>query len=75
MQSAVLLKIKSLESSFTSSEHDISKFVIENPEYVISNTITNLAKKTNTSEASINRFSKKLVLRVLINSKLHWLKV
>ncbi|MBM7712348.1 MurR/RpiR family transcriptional regulator [Enterococcus xiangfangensis] len=60
MQSAVLLKIKSLESSFTSSEHDISKFVIENPEYVISNTITNLAKKTNTSEASINRFSKKI---------------
>lgn len=60
MQSAVLLKIKSLESSFTSGEYDISKFVLENPEYVISNSITNLAKQTNTSEASINRFSKKI---------------
>ncbi|MHC5247036.1 MurR/RpiR family transcriptional regulator [Enterococcus sp. LJL90] len=60
MQSAVLLKIKSLENTFTSSEHDISKFVVENPDYVISNSITNLAKKTNTSEASINRFSKKI---------------
>lgn len=60
MQSTVLLKIKSLENSFTIIENDIGQFVLENPEYVISNTITNLAKKTNTSEASINRFSKKI---------------
>ncbi|AYV68190.1 MurR/RpiR family transcriptional regulator [Niallia circulans] len=60
MQSAVLLKIKSLESTFTASEYDIGQFVIENPDYVITNTITNLAKKTNTSEASINRFCKKI---------------
>lgn len=60
MQSAVLLKIKSLESSFTASEYEISQFVMENPDYVISNTITTLAKAINTSEASINRFSKKI---------------
>ncbi|EPI01533.1 MULTISPECIES: MurR/RpiR family transcriptional regulator [unclassified Enterococcus] len=60
MQSAVILKIKSLESSFTTSEYEISKFVQENPDFVISNTITNLAKAINTSEASINRFCKKI---------------
>lgn len=60
MQSAVLLKIKSLESSFTASEYEISQFVLKNPDFVISNTITTLAKAINTSEASINRFSKKI---------------
>ena len=59
MQSAVLLKIKSLESTFTTSEYEISQFVTEHPDFVIANTITTLAKKINTSEASINRFCKK----------------
>lgn len=60
MQSAVILKIKSLESTFTASEYEISRFVIDNPDFVITNTITTLAKKINTSEASINRFTKKI---------------
>lgn len=60
MQSAVLLKIKSLESTLTASEYEISQFVMNNPNFVISNTITTLAKAINTSEASINRFSKKI---------------
>lgn len=60
MQSAVLLKIKSLESTFTTSEYEISQFVTEHPDFVIANTITTLAKKINTSEASINRFCKKI---------------
>ena len=60
MQSSVLLKIKALESSFTASEYEISQFVMENPDFVISNSITTLAKAINTSEASINRFSKKI---------------
>lgn len=60
MHSAVLLKIKSLESSLTTSEYEISQFVIDNPDFVISNSITTLAKAINTSEASINRFSKKV---------------
>lgn len=60
MQSAVLLKIKSLESSFTTSEYEISRFVLDNPDFVVTNTITTLAKKINTSEASINRFCKKV---------------
>ncbi|MGC6768183.1 MurR/RpiR family transcriptional regulator [Enterococcus sp. LJL128] len=60
MQSAVILKIISLESTFTTSEYEISQFVIENPDFVITNTITTLARKINTSEASINRFCKKI---------------
>jgi DNA-binding MurR/RpiR family transcriptional regulator len=60
MQSAVILKIISLESTFTTSEYEISQFVINNPDFVITNTITTLAKKINTSEASINRFCKKI---------------
>jgi len=60
MQSAVILKIVSLESTFTTSEYEISQFVIENPDFVVANTITTLAKKINTSEASINRFCKKI---------------
>ncbi len=60
MQSAVIMKIISLQSSFTTSEYEISQFVINNPDAVITNTITALAKKINTSEASINRFCKKV---------------
>lgn len=60
MQSAVIMKILSLQSSFTVSENDIAQFVTREPESVITSTITELAKKINTSEASINRFCKKI---------------
>jgi len=60
MQSAVIMKILSLQSSFTVSENDIAQFVTREPELVITSTITELAKKINTSEASINRFCKKI---------------
>ena len=60
MKSPVVLKIISLESSFTSSEYEISQFVINNPDYVIANSISELANKINTSEASINRFCRKV---------------
>jgi len=60
MPSAVIMKIISLQSNFTASENEISQFVIKNPDFVITNTITILAKEINTSEASINRFCKKV---------------
>lgn len=60
MTSTVVMKIMSLQSSFTSSENEISQFVIKNQDFVITNTITELAKKIGTSEASVNRFCKKI---------------
>lgn len=69
MQSAVIMKIYSLQSSFTVSENDIAQFVTKDPEYVITSTITALAKKINTSEASINRFCKKIGYKGFNNFK------
>ena len=70
MASAVISKIISLQSSFTVSENEISQFVINNPDFVITNTITNLAKKIGTSEASINRFCKKVGYKGFNNFKI-----
>ncbi len=69
MQSAVIMKIYSLQSSFTVSENEISQFVIKDPEFVITSTITSLAKKIDTSEASINRFCKKIGYKGFNNFK------
>jgi len=60
MASTVIMKIMSLQSSFTSSENEISQYVIKNQDSVITTTITTLAKNIGTSEASINRFCKKV---------------
>lgn len=70
MASVVISKIISLQSSFTVSENEISQFVINNPDFVITNTITNLAKKIGTSEASINRFCKKVGYKGFNNFKI-----
>ncbi|AOT69289.1 MurR/RpiR family transcriptional regulator [Geosporobacter ferrireducens] len=56
----VIAKIISMQPNFTMSENEISQYVINNTESVISSTITTIAKETNTSEASINRFCKKM---------------
>jgi DNA-binding MurR/RpiR family transcriptional regulator len=69
MQSAVIMKILSLQSSFTVSENEISQFVTRHPEVVITSTITELAKQINTSEASINRFCKKVGYKGFNNFK------
>lgn len=69
MQSTVIMKIFSLQSSFTVSENDIAQFVMKNPEFVITSTITSLAKKIDTSEASINRFCKKIGYKGFNNFK------
>lgn len=60
MVPAVISKIISMQPSFTMSENEIGQYVIKNTEFVLSSTITTIAKATNTSEASINRFCKKL---------------
>ena len=60
MVSKVISKIVSLQHSFTMSENEISQYVINHPDLVVSSTITAIAKATGTSEASINRFCKKI---------------
>lgn len=60
MVSTVISKIVSLQHSFTMSENEISQYVINHADQVVSNTITTIAKETGTSEASINRFCKKI---------------
>lgn len=60
MVSPVIAKIISVQQSFTVIENEIAQYVMNNAEKVVSSTITTIAKNTNTSEASINRFCKKI---------------
>lgn len=60
MMTAVISKIISMQNNLTVSENEIAQYVMNNAEEVVTSTITNIAKSTNTSEASINRFCKKL---------------
>lgn len=57
---AVIAKIISKQKNLTYSENEIANFVINNPDFVINNTITNMANETGVSETSINRFCKKV---------------
>lgn len=60
MTPAVIAKMISMQPNFTMSENEIAQYVMNNPESIISCTISAVAKETGTSEASINRFCKKL---------------
>lgn len=60
MLPAVFSRIISMRSNFTMSENEIAQYVINNADLVATSTITTVAKNTRTSEASINRFCKKL---------------
>ncbi|WP_461207357.1 MurR/RpiR family transcriptional regulator [Clostridium sp. DL1XJH146] len=60
MGPAVIAKIISMQQNYTMSENEISQYIIKNSEFVVSSTITTIAKETGTSEASINRFCKKI---------------
>ena len=60
MVPAVVTKIISMQSSLTVSENEIARYVIHNAERVATSTITAIAGYTGTSEASINRFCKKV---------------
>ena len=57
---AVIPKIIAMQNSFTVSENEIAQYVINNADDVVASAITTVAANTNTSEASINRFCKKL---------------
>ena len=58
--SPVISKIISMQASLTMREGEIAQYVIQHPDKVVNSTITNIAKHTGTSEASINRFCKKV---------------
>lgn len=58
--SAVIAKIVSMQQSLTVSESEIAQYVINHVDTVATSTITAVARNTNTSEASINRFCKKI---------------
>lgn len=57
---AVISKMISMQASLTVSENEIAQYVMNHAEDVVTSTITAMAKNTQTSEASINRFCKKL---------------
>lgn len=58
--SPVISKIISMQASLTVREGEIAQYVIQHPDKIINSTITTVAKHTGTSEASINRFCKKI---------------
>lgn len=60
MAPAVIAKILSMQPSFTMSENEIAQYVMHHSDSVVTSTITVIAKNTGTSEASINRFCKKV---------------
>lgn len=60
MAHIVITKIQSMQQSLTVSENEIAQYVINNMDDVVTSTITAMAKSTGTSEASINRFCKKI---------------
>lgn len=60
MVSAVVTKIISMQSSLTVGENEIAQYVINNTDKVVTSTITAIAQDTHTSEASVNRFCKKI---------------
>lgn len=70
MQSPVIMKMLSMQSNFTPTENEISQFVIKNQDFVITSTISDIAEKTGTSEASINRFVRKIGFRGFNNFKI-----
>ncbi len=57
---AVISKIISMQQSLTVSENEIGQYVMNHADEVVTSTITVVASNTGTSEASINRFCKKL---------------
>ena len=63
MFTPVISKIISMQQSLTVSENEIAQYVINHPDTVVTSTITAIARNTNTSEASINRFYKKIGLK------------
>ena len=60
MVQAVIAKIISMQSNFTVGENEIAQYVMNHADEVMTSTITTVAQNTSTSEASVNRFCKKI---------------
>ncbi len=60
MTPAVIAKIISMQPNFTVSENEIAQYVMNHTDSLITSTISVIARETGTSEASINRFCKKI---------------
>lgn len=67
---AVIAKIVSQTQKLTYGENQIANFVIHNPEFITSNTITAIANEIGVSETSINRFCKKVGFKGFIDFKI-----
>lgn len=57
---AIVAKITAYRQQMTFLENEIANFILENPDVVTGSTITVLANEVGVSEASINRFCKKI---------------
>ncbi len=60
MTSSIVLKIRSEFSVLQPAEQNVARFVLENERQVIHYSITELAEKANTSEATVIRFCRKI---------------
>lgn len=69
MLPTVFSKIISMRSNFTMSENEIAQYILNNTEQIVTSTISAVAQNTHTSEASINRFCKKLGFKGFIGFK------
>ena len=69
---AVFSYIASRRNDMTLRENEIANFVLKNPEFIVNNTITNIANEVGVSETSINRFCKKIGYKGFKILKLLW---
>ncbi|MFV0393038.1 MAG: MurR/RpiR family transcriptional regulator [Coprobacillaceae bacterium] len=60
---AVFSYIASRRNDLTVRENEIANFVLKNSDFIVNNTITNIASEIGVSETSINRFCKKIGYR------------
>ncbi len=67
----ILLKLKSMIASLKGTEKKLAKYIIENAESIIYQSLNEVAVKSKVSEATIIRFSRKIGLKGFQDLKLH----
>ncbi len=67
----ILLKLKSIVTSLKGTEKKLTKYIIENAESIIYQSLNEVAVKSKVSEATIIRFSRKIGLKGFQDLKLH----
>jgi len=67
----ILIKIKSMYASLKGSEKKLAKYIIENTEVILYQSLNETAIKSKVSEATIIRFSRKIGLKGFQDLKLH----